>query len=213
MGADLYISSIYRANHDKYEGLFNEACKLRNSLKIAGTSVQAIRKSIAKFRGKEIGFEENVAIPRGLTNKRIQREAKPFTVTDGELARYRKEVAAQRLVTKYYDLMFSKGYFRDSYNPSSLFWVLGLSWWAERSGKGRSGLINRQGCMMPRSAKKLLARVQGVAVPKLPADWAQKNHCEGTTESWQKYFIEKKKVFEAFLQEAIDAKQPIECSV
>jgi hypothetical protein len=34
--------------------------------------------------------------------------------------------AAQRDVTKYYDLMYSEGYFRDSYNATSVLWRLGL---------------------------------------------------------------------------------------
>jgi hypothetical protein len=37
--------------------------------------------------------------------------------------------AAQAEVIKYYDLMFSAGYFRDSYNATSVLWRLGLSWW------------------------------------------------------------------------------------
>lgn len=36
--------------------------------------------------------------------------------------------AAQRKVTRYYDLMYSDGYFRDSYNVTSVLWRLGLSW-------------------------------------------------------------------------------------
>ena len=36
---------------------------------------------------------------------------------------------AQEEVSKYYSLTNSEGYFRDSYNNSSIFWMLGLSWW------------------------------------------------------------------------------------
>ncbi len=39
--------------------------------------------------------------------------------------------AAQAEVTKYYDLMFSEGYFRDSYNVTCLLNWLGLSWWQD----------------------------------------------------------------------------------
>lgn len=37
--------------------------------------------------------------------------------------------AAQALVNKHHNAMYSAGYFRDSYNSSSVLWVLGLSWW------------------------------------------------------------------------------------
>lgn len=35
----------------------------------------------------------------------------------------------QKLVDEYYDKMYEQGYFRDSYNSTSLMWLLGLSWW------------------------------------------------------------------------------------
>lgn len=39
--------------------------------------------------------------------------------------------AAQALVNKHHNAMYSAGYFRDSYNSSSLLWVLDLSWWKD----------------------------------------------------------------------------------
>lgn len=30
-----------------------------------------------------------------------------------------------------YDLMYTEGYFRDSYNPSNLLWKFDLSWWED----------------------------------------------------------------------------------
>ena len=39
------------------------------------------------------------------------------------------EAQAQEIVSYFYDRMYSAGYFRDSYNSSSLFAVIGLSWW------------------------------------------------------------------------------------
>ena len=43
----------------------------------------------------------------------------------------RKARAAQKEVTRYYDLMYSQGYFRDSYNASNVLNRLGLSWWVD----------------------------------------------------------------------------------
>ena len=36
--------------------------------------------------------------------------------------------AAQAEVAKYFDLMYSEGYFRDSYNVTNVLWRLGLTW-------------------------------------------------------------------------------------
>ena len=40
-------------------------------------------------------------------------------------------VEAQRRVNEAYNKMHKDGYFRDSYNSGSLFWLLGLSWWTD----------------------------------------------------------------------------------
>jgi hypothetical protein len=39
-----------------------------------------------------------------------------------------EQEVAQQEVEKYYDLMYSEGYFRDSYNSTNVLWTLGLSW-------------------------------------------------------------------------------------
>jgi len=36
---------------------------------------------------------------------------------------------AQHQVERYYAKMYERGYFRDSYNRTSLLWLFGLSWW------------------------------------------------------------------------------------
>ena len=38
---------------------------------------------------------------------------------------------AQKKVTKYFNKMYALGYFRDSYNDSSILWLFDLSWWTD----------------------------------------------------------------------------------
>jgi hypothetical protein len=38
---------------------------------------------------------------------------------------------AQEDVERLYEKMYEEGYFRDSYNASSVLWPLGLSWWTD----------------------------------------------------------------------------------
>src|SRR5512146_3228468 len=57
----------------------------------------------------------------------------------------------QAEVSKYYDLMYAEGYFRDSYNITSVLKRLGLSWW-----KDVGPLLNKKGYLSPTKARKLL---------------------------------------------------------
>lgn len=61
----------------------------------------------------------------------------------------------QREVIKYYDLMYSKGYFRDSYNNSNLLWQFNLDYWTYFAG-----FLNKQSRLTPTKAKKLLAELE-----------------------------------------------------
>lgn len=46
--------------------------------------------------------------------------------------RNRGDEGARADVEKYYDAMYPpEGYFRDSYNDTSLYWLLGRSWWQD----------------------------------------------------------------------------------
>ena len=94
---------------------------------------------------------------------------------------------AQETVEKYYELMYSKGYFRDSYNGSNLLWKLGLSYWHNK-------FINKKGLIMPTKAQELLELVKAGEVR-------------------DKYFKNKQKDFIEFLKMAIKLNEPIEASV
>src|SRR6266576_2329111 len=79
MRADLYIEIVRKPILEKYEPLFEEAVRRRDSL------------------------------------PRSSKEA----------------TAAQEEVVRYYDLMFTEGYFRDSGNVTCVLNWLGLSWWQD----------------------------------------------------------------------------------
>jgi hypothetical protein len=107
--------------------------------------------------------------------------------------------AAQALVEKYYDAMYpDTGYFRDSYNNSSLFWVLGLSWWNDTGD-----LLDDDGNLSVDNARKLLAMVESA-----PLDIP-----DGAGKKAEAYFTEKRARFIAFLKRAIELNEPIYCSI
>ena len=112
-----------------------------------------------------------------------------------------KAKEAQKKVSYWYDRMYSKGYFRDSYNASSLFHMIGLS-----------EFVNKNGLITPTNAKKLLAVIESKQIPTLEKGWCKKHYCKGTEKEWQVYFSKKKKLFENFLKTAIKLKEPIKAS-
>ena len=120
--------------------------------------------------------------------------------------------SAQKKVDELYDKMYEVGYFRDSYNDSSLFWKLGLSWWALAADGTKVSLINKQGNISVANAKKLLALVKSLPIQIEEKDiegWAA-----GTTvENLKEFFEKKRQRFIAFLELAIANKRPIRASV
>jgi len=85
---------------------------------------------------------------------------------------------AQKQVLRYYDKMYQRGYFRDSYNSSNLLWLFELSWWQDV-------LEDRESVFQAN-----LAKVK-------PADGETRAEVE-------KYFREKYERLKAFLRQAID---------
>ena len=109
--------------------------------------------------------------------------------------------ALQGEVSRCYEGMYSSGYFRDSYNGTSVLATLGLSWWADVLP-----LLNKKSYMPVAKAKQFLKTVKGSTQEldrKSYGDW---------NEPWpdiQKYFIEKRARLEAFIEQAIKLKEPI----
>ena len=79
---------------------------------------------------------------------------------------------AQKQVLKYYDKMYQRGYFRDSYNSSDLLWLFDLSWWRNvrlptYPGGGRSwGFCGFRGLLVPKYAPAMVIAITTMARKK-----------------------------------------------
>jgi len=106
--------------------------------------------------------------------------------------------AAQREVTKYYNRMYpSSGYFRDSYNGSSVLWRLGMSWWQDVP----------DGVLTASQLEELVRKVQVAKLKPITAAELEEGGCkvddkENSPEIWNKYFRNKKRRLVRFLKRA-----------
>jgi len=202
MGVDLYINEIFKPNQEAYEKKFKDAVDARDAILIPEGITNKIQKRISVALGKDIDFfgpmldlPVNMALPESLERYR---------------AAYNKYIKAQNKVGKYYDKMYEVGYFRDSYNGTSLFWRLGLSWWGlEEQGLMKDGVISTE------NAQKLLDMVESIDIEPVDLAWLEENNCkvDDGPDSWNDFFTEKKERFVAFLKEAIDNGYDIVASV
>ena len=116
---------------------------------------------------------------------------------------------AQKRVLKYYDKMHERGYFRDSYNPSNLLWLFGLSWWQDVL----EVLVDQDGKMSPRNARRFL-QLLADGEPVFEANLKKVKPAKGETRAEvEKYFRDKYEHLKAFLRQAIDRKESIERSL
>ncbi len=101
-----------------------------------------------------------------------------------------------------YDAMYPPThYFRDSYNDTSLFWKLDLSWWQDAGDFP----TDEDGYAPPEAHAALLAKVSAPGqLDKLKAI---------ADDEWRPYFIEKYDRLCHFLQACIEAGDPICYSV
>lgn len=104
----------------------------------------------------------------------------------------------QQKVSGYYDKIYSKGYFRDSYNDSNLLWKLGLDYW-----NWFAGHLDSDGKLSPDKAAVILAEVEGRK--HLLDEIDEKDEPE--------YYREKYDDFVRFLRTAIELDEPIVCSI
>jgi hypothetical protein len=116
---------------------------------------------------------------------------------------------AQKSVLKYYDKIYERGYFRDSYNPSNLLWLFGLSWWRDVLDV----LVGKDGKMSPRNAGRFLQMLAD-REPVFETNLKKVKPAKGETQAEvEEYFREKYDCLKAFLRQAIDRKECIECSL
>lgn len=201
MGADIYLNSVYKANHAIWQPLFNEAVEERDRLQALGDTAEA------------------------------------------------KEM--QTLVEEYYDKMYERGYFRDSYNSTSLMWLLDMSWWQpdvpyeifvltesgweaipdesyeKLSDDDQDNCIHGWG---PAACQVFLDRVNErmtdgtferlfaekfsvAALPHNDSIQITSESLEEESEDWRKMFMGKYECLTSLLREAIELGEPLHCSV
>jgi hypothetical protein len=119
----------------------------------------------------------------------------------------------QHKVEKYHDAMFpEEGYFRDSYNASSVFQVMDLSWW-ELGDK----LLDDTGHLPISEAHVLLDMIQNspITYEAVTAHY-EKNELHKSKQSideWFKYFTAKRERFMALLRKSIELNEPLLWSI
>jgi hypothetical protein len=116
---------------------------------------------------------------------------------------------AQKQVLRYYDQMYQRGYFRDSYNSSNLLWLFELSWWRDVL----EVLVDQDGKMSTRNAERFLQMLAD-REPVFQANLAKVKPADGETRpEVEEYFRKKYERLKAFLRQAIDRKECIQCSL
>lgn len=110
---------------------------------------------------------------------------------------------AQDAVHEAHDAMYAEGYFRDSYNLTSVLWRLGLSWWNDVIP-----MLDDDGNLTGDNLTKfrtMVADAKYEPVTETPN--------EESIEEWNKYYTEKRARLLAFLDKAIELGEPIDCSL
>lgn len=125
-----------------------------------------------------------------------------------------ESVAAQKKVSYYYLKLNSKGYFRDSYNGTSILNLLGLSWWQDFD----KYIDGKQGDVSVASARKFLALVRSLPLQEVTAEWLKEQHCKvddgkNSPEEWNKSFREHRAELIKFFETAIKLGEAITASI
>ena len=132
--------------------------------------------------------------------------------TPEEVERWQKEVERLR------EEQDQDGYYRDSYNDSSILWQIGLSWWGNVTP-----LLDKEGCLPLAKVKWLLDKVKAWKVPS-PGKIKFKNPLsqgdetfpplsEEDMKDWHEYFTKKKRRLEEFLIRSIELEESPYCSL
>lgn len=115
---------------------------------------------------------------------------------------------AQKAVDEAYDHLWGgDGYFRDSYNTTSVLWRMGLSWWQdiEYDVNDEDSDVN----VSPSACRRLLDKIEAAPFTLPTRDELVKSHAkvddtENTVESWHEYYVKKRSRLVAFLKRAIE---------
>jgi len=102
------------------------------------------------------------------------------------------------------NLMYSDGYFRDSYNSSSVFWQMNISWW-----KDVGDMINDEGYLPIEQAKELRDLILSREIPETLGEEFK----ESEASEWIEHFKKKREEFLNLLNLSIDLEEPLCCSI
>ena len=186
MGADLYIKPITEPARVKYEPLFDEAVNRRNSLMKDRQGYEAF-----------VTIYENIGKISTDLQKQVKRAKAKVEALKGQIT------AAQEVVTKYFNLMEGRGgYFRDSYNGSSVLWRMGLSWWKDIPG----GKLTREQ-LIEAVLKIKAAKLQPITEAELRHNGCTVDNGENSVAAWNKYYRNKRRRLIAFFERAIRIKE------
>jgi hypothetical protein len=188
MGADLYIESVMKVAKAKWSPKFDAAVRARDEYLKAHPD--------AKFATGPFG---------------------PTNVPEDEVDQdYQKLV--DDVATSYDGLYPEQGYFRDSYNGTSLFWRIGLSWWEDT----KPFLVERKDdlAVLPIEnfdAFLTMVREAYSAREILTLEYLEDKHCQhnepDSVKTWDAYFDGKFRQLMCFVAEARRRDEPIEFSI
>jgi hypothetical protein len=121
--------------------------------------------------------------------------------------------AAQKEVERLWDLVNGDdGYFRDSYNGTSVMNFLGLSWWLNVIP-----MLDDDGKLTPKKCVDLWNSINSAPIPKVTKEFCESNNLglddECTLETWQAYFEKKRNTLLSFIKSAIANNEPIDTSL
>lgn len=117
--------------------------------------------------------------------------------------------AAQKEVEAAYQLMYGEGYFRDSYNAGSVFWVMGLSWWNDVQTTG-DGYISLD------EIRRLIALIEErpITFERVSEHIAERrDRINGTEQEWFEFWVKDRADLLAFFRQALELNEPIRASL
>lgn len=180
MSADLYIKSITNKAETKYGPKFNAAVERRN----------AMSRDLERW-------QQIVAVRESIGGGLLSLDRELQTATEKVIQLKGRVDEAQKDVKRYYNLTApDAGYYRDSYNVTSVLWRLELSWWKDTAG----------GKMTPGALKALLAKVKSRKLKPVTEAELKDQHCtvdENSVKTWSKFYQNKKRRLVRFLTRAV----------
>lgn len=116
-----------------------------------------------------------------------------------------RKLFCQSKVNLYHNKMYEVGYFRDSYNMTSLMLRLGVSWWRDITPR-----LDRE-CRMPIEDMRWLRSIVATA-PLRPLTEEDLKGSSDPASVWMNYFEDKRKDFLKLLDLAIAKGESLYCS-